>query len=437
MKYYLAIDIGASSGRHVLGHYENNELITEVVYRFKNGVLKKGKHLIWDINNLKKEIINGLLECKKLGKIPVSIGIDTFGVDYVLLDKNNRRLGDVYSYRDDRTLKSKEKLNKLISDYKLYKLTGIQPHTFNTIFQLYDDYLMNRFNNLDCIMFLPSYLVFWLTGIKSNELSIASTSGLLDNNHQEFNEDILNLLHLDKNKFAPLMQSGSYIGNIKKSIKNIIKFDAKVVLSLEHDTGSAVRGALCNNDEIFISSGTRSLIGVVNRTNIITKEAFCSYFTNEINDLTNVRFLKNIMGMWLISETNRIQKNPFSIKEIVAMAYDGMNYKEVFNASDDRFLSPLNMEDEIKNYFIEKKINPPQNLNELFFCIYNSLAHAYKNACDDIETINKKEYKTIIIFGGGCQNTLLNKLTEEICKKKVICGPVEATAIGNILSQIS
>ncbi len=325
----------------------------------------------------------------------------------------------------------------MISDYKLYKLTGIQPHAFNTVFQLYDDCLNDRFSNLDCIMFLPSYLIFWLTGIKSNELSIASTSGLLDNNHLEFNDDILELLHLDKNKFAPLMQSGSYIGNFKKSIRKILKFDSKVVLSLEHDTGSAVCGASCRDDEIYISSGTWSLIGVLNKDNIITKDAYCSGFTNEINNPREVRFLKNIMGMWLISETNRVQNKPFAITEIVEMASKGANYKETFDATDDRFLSPLNMEEEIKKYFFDKKITPPKDLNELFFCIYNSLALAYKNACIDIESINKKVYKKIIIFGGGCQNKLLNKLNEEVCNKQVICGPVEATAIGNILSQNS
>lgn len=436
MKYYLAIDIGASSGRHILGHLENGTLVIEEVYRFSNHVVKKDGHLLWNLEQLQKEILIGMKKCHEINKIPTSVGIDTFGVDYVLLDKNDEIIQPIYSYRDSRTIKAKELLDQILPSKKQFKITGIQPLAFNTIYQLYDDKINHRLENVDSIMFLSSYLNYFLCGVKSNELSIASTSGLLKTNKMSFSKRILKNLDLEEKMFLPLVESGTYLGNTKKEIIDIIGYDTKVVSTLQHDTAAAVRGGDVQQNEVFISSGTWSLIGVLQEKSNLNPKSLELGFTNELNKLNEVRYLKNIMGMWLITEIQNELDVKYNFQQITELARQGSLYQHIFDASDARFLAPKKMSEAINLYFKEKNIEPPKDLSEMFFCVYNSLAHSYKKAIEELEKINKKTYQTIRIFGGGSQNSLLNELTREICQKEVICGVVEATAIGNILAQM-
>ncbi len=434
-KYYLAIDIGATSGRHILAYYnDKNELEYEEVYRFLNKIINKDGHLYWDVDLLFKNIINGLKECKKINKIPTYIGLDTFGVDYCLLDENDRLVRDIYSYRDARTDISKIEFEKEMGIDILFKKTGVYTHSFNTIYQLYDDKIHGLLKKTKTIMYYPCYLAYLLTGIKNNEISIASTSGMLSISTSDYDPDILNVLRIDKKIFAPTIEAKNIIGDLKVEIQKEVGFNAIVKQVYCHDTASATIGAKINNEEIFISSGTWSLIGVINDKYTVSEDVYEQGFTNELNSKKEIRFLKNIVGMFIINEIEKEQKERINILTIVEMAKKGTNYKEIFDPTLHKFLAPSSMQQTIIEDFRSRNILPPNNLKEMFYCVYNSLAHAYKKAVEDIEKITGKQYKTIKVFGGGSKNKFLNQLTEDITKKRVIEGPSEATAIGNIYS---
>ena len=435
MKYYLAIDIGATSGRGMLGHIENNEIILEEVYRFDNYLIKRENSLFWDIAKIYKSIIEMLKKCKEIGKIPVSLGIDTFGVDYALLDENDELVKDIHSYRDSRTIKSKLDFEKHMSINELYLKTGVYPQLFNTLYQLYDDKEKGLLEKTKTIMFLPCYLGYLLTGVKYNELSIASTSGLINKDTFDYDNDILNLLGLKKENFANFKNNGDLAGFLKKSVEKEIGYNLKVINIISHDTGTGVYGSKVKLNELFLSSGTWSLLGVLRENYDSRITCYEQGFTNELNGVGKVRFLQNIVGMFLINTlNNECEKLP--ITEVVERAKLGSNYKEIFDASLPNFLSTNSMKDEIIKYFKDRNIIPPQNLNELYFCIYNSLAHCYKKAIDNIENLTNQKYEKIIIFGGGSKNKFLNSLTEELTNKKVVVGPSEGSSIGNIMCQL-
>lgn len=435
MKYFLAIDFGATSGRHILGHYENGELKLQEIYRFPNKLIENNGHLYWNLNKLIQDMLEGIKKCNDLNIVPESISIDTFGVDYVLLDEADKLIRDVYCYRDNRTQSAKEEFHHLMPVERLYQITGVYPQVFNTLYQLFDDKKQGLLSQTKTIMFLPCYLTYLLTGTKYNELSIASTSGLLNIDNYNYDEEILNLLGLNKNIFSPFMPVGSTIGKLKKEIADYVGFNCDVKVSFHHDTGAAVKGAEVKYNELFLSSGTWSLIGVFLNKSNTSKEALNKGFTNELNDKNEVRFLKNIIGMYLVTRVKDENTPALSYGEIVDLAEKGTNYKEIFDATDDRFLAPKNMTEEINNYFKENNIKEPQNINELYYCIYHSLARSYKKAIEEIENLTNQKYVVLKIFGGGSQNKFLNKLTEQETKLKIVVGPSEATAIGNLLVQ--
>jgi len=435
MKYYLAIDIGASSGRGMLGHVENGEIFLEEIYRFDNYLIKKNESLFWDIAKIYNSIILMLKKCKKINKIPESLGIDTFGVDYCLLDSNDQLVRNIYSYRDSRTIKAKQDFEKIMSIENLYKITGIYPQVFNTLYQLYDDKEKGLINKTKTIMFLPCYLGYLLTDVKYNELSIASTSGLLNKDTFDYDKDILKLLGLNKENFANFKNNGELVGFLTKDIEKEVGYNLKVINIISHDTGTGVYGSKVETDELFLSSGTWSLIGLLDNSYDTRIECYKEGFTNELNEFGKVRFLQNIVGMLLINTlNNECEKLP--ITEVVEGAKKGSNYKNIFDATLPRFLAPKSMKEEIDKYFIEQNITPPQNLNEYYYCIYNSLAHAYKKAIENIEKLKGKTYKKITIFGGGSKNKFLNNLTEELTHKKIVIGPSEGSSIGNVMCQL-
>lgn len=437
MNYYLAIDIGATSGRAILGFFKDNEINLEEIYRFDGYLIKKDDHLFWDTKKIYEHMLIALKKCKELNKRPFSLGIDTFGVDYALLDKNNKLIRDIYSYKDHRTIKSKKELERKISINELYSKTGIAPQVFNTIYQLYDDKMNNLLDKVDSIMFLPCYLGYLLTGVKYNELSIASTSGLINKNSFDYDNEILDLLNLKKDHFAPFKKNHEVIGNLKEEIIDIVGFDLKVVNVISHDTGTGVYGSKVNIDEMFLSSGTWSLIGVL-KDNYDTSNFSLDFgFTNELNDINKVRYLKNIVGMNIVNSVNNEQKEVLPITQVVELAKKGIEYKNIFDPTLNEFLSPESMEKEIYKYFDKKKIYRPSNLSELYFCIYNSLAHAYAKSIREIEEITNHKYKKIVIFGGGSKNQFLNELTAKLSGLEVIVGPSEATSIGNIMCQVN
>ena len=269
MNYYLAIDIGASSGRHILSHMENDKLVMEEIYRFENQMISSNGHLCWDIDHLVNEVKNGLKKCKELNKVPSTIGIDTWGVDYVLLDNEDNIIHPVYAYRDNRTQSVIKLVEDKISLNELYSITGIQKQPFNTIYQLYDDLLSGRLKNASNMLMIPDFLSFCLTGVKKQEYTNASTTSLLDAKNRSWSKKIINRLQLPSHLFKNLSFAGEEVGFLKKEIEEEIGFSAKVILVATHDTGSAVLAYPSSEDEIYLSSGTWSLIGVENKEPIL------------------------------------------------------------------------------------------------------------------------------------------------------------------------
>ena len=439
MYYYLAIDIGASSGRHILGSVENGKIKLEEIYRFENGISKIGNEYCWNIEQLFKDIKTGIKKCKEIGKIPKSIGIDTWAVDFVLLDQNDELLGNAVAYRDDRTEGMMEEAFKTIPQDMMYLYTGIQFQRFNTVYQL----LSIKKNNpkiLDkakTFLMVPDYLNFLLTGKKVNEYTNASSTQLVNSFERTWDTKILDELGINKNMFQEIKLPKTNLGNLRDELVEEFGFDMEVILPATHDTGSAFISSVCNDsDSIYLSSGTWSLIGVENRFPICVPQAMEHNFTNEGGIDYRYRFLKNIMGLWVIQEVRRNLENKYSFAELVDLARQHADFSSIVDVDHDRFLKPENMIEEIKRYCIETNQKIPQEVGEIAMCVFNSLAHCYKKAVSNLEEIFEKEFKRINIFGGGCQNDLLNELVAKITGKEVLAGPVEATAIGNIVAQL-
>ncbi|EHI97502.1 rhamnulokinase [Clostridium sp. DL-VIII] len=439
MDYYLAIDIGASSGRHILGSIENGKINLEEVYRFENGITKVGNEYCWNIEQLFKDIKNGIKKCKEIGKIPKSIGIDTWAVDFILLDENDKILGNAVAYRDDRTEGMMKEVFKIIPKDDLYLHTGIQFQRFNTVYQL----LSIKKNNPEILekaktfLMIPDYLNFLLTGKKVNEYTNATSTQLVNSFERTWDEEILEKLEINKEIFQEIKLPKTSLGNLREKLVNEFGFNMEVILPATHDTGSAFISSVCNdNDSIYLSSGTWSLIGVENRFPICVPQAMEHNFTNEGGIDYRYRFLKNIMGLWVIQEVRRNTQNKYSFAELVDLARKHSEFASIVNVDDGRFLKPENMIEEIKAYCKETNQKVPEEIGEVAQCVFNSLAHCYKKAVYSLEEIFEKEFKRINIFGGGCQNDLLNELVAKVTGKEVLAGPVEATAIGNIVAQL-
>jgi len=433
MKYYLAVDIGASSGRHILCHIENEKMILEEVYRFKNNVVFKDNHYCWNIEYLFQSILEGIKECVRINKVPITMSIDTWAVDYVLLDEEGNRLTDVYAYRDKKNDQGVAKVIKMISMQELYQRTGIQFQKFNTIYQLksYEDDVLSK--TADYLM-IPDYFNYILTGRKVNEYTNMSTTQLLDIQTNQLDKTLLEKLDIPQSIFQKIVMPSYKLGYFTETIKKVVGCDIEVVVPATHDTGSAYMAAI-EEDSIILSSGTWSLLGIETKTPYITEKSMKANFTNEGGYDYRYRFLKNIMGLWIIQEVSRDLGNQYSFEKLVEEARKDP-FNGIFDVNDERFLKPDSMILEIKKYFEERNQEAPQTVGEIAYCVYNSLAHCYKKAIEELEDITNKNYETINIIGGGCKNTLLNELIAKVTGKRVISGPVEATALGNILSQL-
>lgn len=432
MEYYLAIDIGASSGRHIVGHKDNNgDLILDEVYRFYNGVSQSDGHLIWDIEYLFTEVKKGIKECLLKYKFIKSMSIDTWGVDYVLLN-GNQTICPVYAYRDSRTKKVIDKVHNIISFEELYKITGSQFQEFNTIYQLYEDKLNNRLDNVTDFLYIPEYLMYRLTGVKKHEYTNASTSGMVDAVTNAYSSKIINELGLNPNLFCKLDKPGTEVGYFTDEISKEVNGNILVKLCSTHDTASAVEGIPMKENAPYISSGTWSLLGIKIDKAITTNKARQCNYSNEYGP-NYIRFQKNIMGLWLIQELSKQMKLDFPTMVEKAMS---STFYELFDVNDERFLSSLNMKSEIINWFIEHDIQIPKSDSDIINTTYRSLANSYRIALNELELITNKKYQYLYIVGGGAKNKYLNQLTELFTNKKVIALPIEATAIGNLISQM-
>ncbi len=435
-KYFLAIDIGASSGRHILGTIEDDKLVLEEIFRFKNGAERKGDKLVWNDKSLFSSIVEGLKKCKELNKIPASIGIDTWGVDYALLDENDNLISEVYSYRDDRTLAVIDEVHSIVDEDECYQRTGIKKQVFNTIYQLYCDKKSGKMDNAKTFLMMPDYLHFLLTGVKRNEYTNASTTGLLNAKTRDWDYEIIEKLGLKKELFKTLYNPGSIVGELRADIQAEVGFNSVVCLPATHDTASAVMAVPKSGMPLYISSGTWSLMGIETPNENTSKLANESGFTNEGGYNKSVRFLKNIMGLWMIQCIKKEYDDKYSFVDFVDLAKQVKDFDSVVDVNDLSFFAPASMIDAVKDYCAKTNQKVPETVGEIVLCVYSSLAKCYAQAVTQIEEISGVKFNAINIVGGGCQNVLLNELTAKETGRTVVAGPVEATATGNILAQL-
>lgn len=437
-KYFLAIDIGASSGRHILGYIKDKKLQLEEIYRFKNGVYDNNNQLCWDLKSLFKEILNGLKKCKEMNKIPSTLAIDTWGVDFVLLDNEDKILGDTVSYRDSRTTNIPEEIFKIISKEEIYKRTGIQNLVFNTINQLYSiKKTSNLFEKANTFLMIPDYFNFLLTGKKVNEYTNASTTQLLNLETSYWDFELLEKLGIPKNIFQPIVEAGTSLGFLKDEIVKEIGFDLEVITAPSHDTASAVLAVPSIEDNfLYLSSGTWSLLGTESINYNSSLESLKANFTNEGGYSKNYRYLKNIMGLWIIQNIKKELEDKYTFPELSEMAKNFQGKKYLIDVNDNNFLAPNSMIKAIKNYCQNKFNYNPESIEEVVSIVYSSLAKSYTQTIQEIEKLTSQKFSSLYIIGGGCQDNYLNYLAAQESGLEVFAGPIEATAIGNLGCQM-
>ena len=419
MKKHLAVDIGASSGRHIVGWQENGEVRTEEVFRFPNGVTEKDGHLTWDIGALLGYVREGIDAA--LARFPdlATLSVDTWGVDYVLM-RGDQEVLPCYAYRDSRTEASIPRVHEIMPFSELYSHTGIQYQPFNTIYQLYADKMAGRLEGVTDFLMIPEYLMYKLSGVKSHEYTNATTGGMVSAETGEYDREIIRRLALPEALFRPLQQPGTVIGEYK---------GIQVMLCATHDTGSAVEGIPMEGNELFLSSGTWSLLGVKTPKPLTDDASRAANYSNEGGVGYN-RYLKNIMGMWLV---NRLRDELCPGKpwnEITAEAAEN-HFDHLVDVFDEIFMAPESM----RAAFDAKLPHPPKCVAGYFRCAYRSLAQGYKTAIAELENSTGMRCSKLYIVGGGAKNQFLNRLTEEATGKQVIALPIEATALGNLKIQ--
>lgn len=438
MKVYLAADIGASSGRLIAGWFEDALLKIKEIHRFKNGFCVKDDHLIWDTDNLYEEIVKGLQKTAAEGLQPVSLGIDTWGVDYALLDKDLNLVEPPYAYRDKRTAAVVPKLYEIIGDHELYKRNGIQKLSFNTIYQLYEQKL-NRPAALDKavhFLMIPDFLTFKLTGMICNEYTNGTTTQLVNPATHDWDHELLDMLGLPQRIFKPLTRPGSVCAPLLPDLTKKLGFNLEVTVVASHDTASAVAAApIRGDDDLYLSSGTWSLMGIERETADCSDLSFEYNFTNEGGYDYRYRFLKNIMGLWILQNLRK-EMPPMSYEQSYDLAMQGSSCTAVVDVNDEAFLAPSSMRQAFTDYCQAHYLAAPQNDAQLLYCAYNSLSSCYKEVAEQIEKLAGRRFHNLNIIGGGCQDKFLNTLISKSTGLNIYAGPVEGTAIGNLCVQM-
>ena len=408
------------------------------MYRFPNGMDDKNGTLCWNVERLFTEIKNGLKKCKEIGKLPVSMAIDTWGVDYVLLDKDDRILGDTVGYRDSRTEGMDEKVYEVIPQDELYARTGIQKQIFNTVYQLmavkesHPEYL----EQAESILMIPDYFHFLLTGVKKNEYTNATTGQLVSPKTNDWDYEMIDMLGYNSKMFRPVSMPGTVVGEFTEEVQKEVGFNCTVVLPATHDTGSAVLAVPTNDDDaVYISSGTWSLMGIERKEADCSMESMKANFTNEGGYDHRFRYLKNIMGLWMIQSVKKEFAEDLSFAQICEMA-SKETISSIVDCNDDCFLAPKSMIKAVQDFCRKTGQQVPETVGEISSVIYNSLAKCYGDTVKEIEEITGKKYSTIYVVGGGSNAGYLNELTAKYTGKKVSAGPSEATAIGNVIVQM-
>lgn len=436
--YYLAIDIGASSGRHILGSLKDGRIELEEVHRFPNGMAEQNGENVWNVEELFTQIKAGMKKCGEMGKIPVSVSVDTWGVDFVLLDREGRRIGSAVAYRDGRTRGMDSEVYKIIGEEELYARTGIQKQIFNTVYQLMAIKKQHgeQLERAEKLLMIPDYFHYLLSGRAVTEYTNATTGQLISPETKDWDFDLIRRLAYPERIFQKIVPPGTVLGELRKEVQEEVGFNCKVVAAATHDTGSAVAAVPADGDApLYISSGTWSLMGTE------LERADCSPQSREHN-LTNeggygyrFRYLKNIMGLWMIQSVKREIGGNLSFGEICGLA-EKCSISSIVNCNDDRFLAPESMTEEVRAACRESGQQVPEGIGETACVIYNSLAKCYAETIREIETITGQVYGKIHIVGGGANADYLNRLTARETGVPVYAGPTEATAVGNLIVQM-
>ncbi len=437
--YSMAVDLGASSGRCMLGWLDNGTIRLEEVHRFLNGPMDVKGVMIWNVDRLFSEILTGIKRAGEMGKKPESLGVDTWGVDYQLLDADGREVGDTVCYRDHRTDGMDLEVSKAISPEALYARAGIPRMLFNTIYQLQALKLQHpeQLEAAHTLLFMPEYLGYLLTGQKMNEYTIASTSNLLDAKTRDWDRDLLDRLGLPQRIFGEIHQPGTTLGRLRSEVREKVGYDLTVMLPGCHDTASAVLAMPdTTGDAIYISSGTWSLMGIERTESDCREMCRALGFTNEGGYGGRYRFLKNIMGLWMIQSLRRELFQDHGFSEMSEMARACLAHPARVDVTSDEFLAPDSMSGAIARHCRQAGMPEPTTDVEILACAYNSLADCYAETAAKVEELAGRKYDRISLFGGGCQDKLLNELTAKATGKDVYAGPVEATSLGNIVAQM-
>jgi len=438
---YIGFDLGAESGRCVVAILKDNHLELNEVHRFPTHNYKDESGFHWDINLIFNEIITGLKDANnKFGPKYESIGIDTWGVDYALIDKKNNLFNDPYHYRDDRTDSIMEKAFSVIGKERIFNIAGTQFQQFNTMFQLFAemDNDPDKLNDSDKVLLMPDYLNFLLTGEKKAEYTIASTTGLVNPTKRDWSWELIEAFGFPKNVFAEIVEPGTKLGTLLSSIAEEVGINAEtpVVATACHDTASAVVSVPAINDNwAFLSSGTWSLMGVEINDPILSEEAMKYNFTNEGGFEKSIRFLKNMIGLWPIQECRRSWKaegKDYTYQYLTDKAFGIENNNKWLNLNDKRFLKAGNMPDKINAFLEETNQGSTESIGEVIRTVLESLALNYKKTLEEIESITNNKILKLHAVGGGIQNELLNQLTADSLGIEVLAGPIEGTIIGNI-----
>lgn len=441
---FLALDFGAESGRALLGTINDDVLTLEEVHRFPNLPVKTLGTLSWDILRLFGEIKTSIkLALAKTGGKLDGIGVDTWAVDFGLIGKDGKLLGNPTHYRDDRTNGMMEEAFKIVPKAEIYAKTGIQFLQFNTLYQLLA-MVKNDADALkicDTLLFIPDIFNYWLTGVKTAEFSLATTSQFYNPHTKSWDKELLEKFDIPTNILPEIVKPGIVIGTLDKSITDELGCgeNIPVIAPATHDTGSAVAAVpAVGSDHIYISSGTWSLLGVELKEPLTNGEALDAEFTNEGGVGDTFRFLHNIMGLWIVQECRRTwlaEGCDLNYTEITQLAAEAKGFDSLIDPNDPMFLPPGNMPKRVCDYCEKTGLKVPQTKGEIIRCVLLSLAHSYKNTAEKLDKLFDKHFDPIHIVGGGTQNKLLSQLTADVTGRTVITGPIEATAIGNILVQ--
>ena len=428
-KYYLAIDIGASSGRHIVGS-SAGELFE--VYRFETGFIEKNGSLVNDVEKLYGNVREGIK--KAFARFPAieSLSVDTWGVDYVLMD-GEKEIFPVYAYRDSRTETIIPEVHGKVPFETLYQRTGIQFQPFNTVYQLAADKKAGRLERATDFLMLPEWLSYRLTGVKKHEFTNATTGGFVNAETGDYDREMLASLGLPLHLFKELSAPGTTVGLLKEEVASYVGGNTKVVLCASHDTASAVEGIPMEGNEPYISSGTWSLLGIKVKNAITDENSRKANYSNE-GGVGYTRYQKNIMGMWVVNNLKKELCPDWEFSEIIQACQES-DFCDFPDINDNGFLAPASMKGAFDDWFAAAE-QKPKSVGDYFKAAYVGLAHGYRDALCELERNTGMTFQKLYIVGGGAKNEYLNRLTQEITGKTVIALPIEATAIGNLKIQM-